>query len=89
MGPCTAIAEEGVEIVLVFLACVLIETQRFEVGYTVATGSNAIEDHFLNGFALTVCESQYGIFGANLYTDDVTTVVVGAEHNTRLLVISL
>ena len=89
LGPCTTIAEEGVEIVLVFLACVLVETQRFEVGYTVATGSNTIEDHFLNGFALTVCESENGIFGTYLYADDVTTVVVGAHDYTRLLVISL
>ena len=65
-GPFAAIAEESIEIILMFLPCIAVEAQRFEVGYTVAAGTHAVKNHFLHSLALAIgeCDGCVTLLGA-------------------------
>ena len=57
--PRTIVAEESVPIIFILLPCVPVEAKRLEVSDTAIACLNAIEYHFLHGFALALLSSLF------------------------------
>ena len=85
-GPLTVVREERIEIILVFLTSVHVKAQGFQIADTFVAGFHTRKNNFLYRLALTVCERQSGIAGANLNANNITAVVIGTQYTTRILI---